>query len=121
MEDDFDLQTQVQSSIFGYFERPARSRGFVIVVTCIAIHLLMVAIIAIEVIQRSKYPFLGEKWQALAQLSRGETESILQTLGDKTDGEVRKELKLKGLKRRLVWIAKDSDTGNIAVMERAGK
>jgi len=75
------------------------------------IHTTIITLIVGIFVTSSKVGLFQNTWQVLAQGSRGETKAILENVNEQIDSEVRKMLKGDDLKKRVVGLSRDPDSG----------
>ncbi|KAK6524837.1 hypothetical protein TWF281_011735 [Arthrobotrys megalospora] len=104
-------------SVYQSLQVPVRWRGIIIVVTTLVLHLVIVLVVSIGFLCLTTMPFLGDSWQAVAQASRGETESVISNLGEMTDSDVEKSLRRRNINKQ-VGLARNLDSQTIEVVSR---
>lgn len=104
----FEQNETTKQSFYMTVLFPQSHRGLTAFLAVLATHLVLVGITTIAFIAQSRYTFLGNYWQAIAQLHSSETQDVLADSMLK-DGAVAK--KIKKLKHARVGLGVDSRRG----------
>ncbi|KAF3913569.1 hypothetical protein ABW20_dc0106097 [Dactylellina cionopaga] len=113
---EFSIPVPASYTLFESRSIPIRWRGLLGVLVLIGIHLITTIITTIVFFYKSKLPFIGETWQAVAQVSRGATAATIVELGNKGDREVRNTLRRRSGNLQYAGVARNPDTGTVEVV-----
>jgi hypothetical protein len=98
----FDHNTSATTSSVEEALAPTGRTGFTMVVTVLAVHLFMVALIVWLFATQGGNSMIGNAWSIFSQLRTGDIEKWTSTANGMTDGEVKKEMERQG--RATAWV-----------------
>jgi hypothetical protein len=101
----FDKVEAVQQTYFVLTNVAKHRAGFTVVTVTIALHLFLVGVVAALFLRQSRYSMLGNTWQAVAQVTTGDTREFVDGALTMSDGEVKYLMAQRGDDRKRVGLA----------------
>jgi len=114
----FETSTNIIQVSFRAVVFPQSVRGLITVILIIAVHFILVLMIAVRFAKCSRYTTLGDHWQAVSQVLSPEIQGLVQNSSTSTDKQVRRHLKAEGKERVWVVVEPLEETNRLAIVCR---
>lgn len=113
---DFDISAPATVVSVSTMLMPQQWIGFSVVLVILTLHTSLVILITVVYIKGTNISLLGDHWQALAQVGKGETEQVLKSMAHPSRKEARQFIKANGLNRTFVGLGESSHSDNSGVV-----
>ncbi|KAI4126852.1 MAG: hypothetical protein LQ338_003525 [Usnochroma carphineum] len=100
----FNSPNKIRTTPIILVNRPRSVRGIVAVTTVLGIHFIVMSVILHLFLSRAVLSTLGNAWQTLAQIVRGDVLKLIKTAALATDKTVEDKMKQERWKNRLVGV-----------------
>lgn len=114
----FNSPNEINTTPFISVNRPQSIRGIVAVTTVLAIHLLLMALILHRFLFKATLSTIGNAWQTLAQVMRGDALELARMAALTTDNAVEAKVKQERWKYRLVGMRRCRRTKGMKIVYR---
>ncbi|KAL8716636.1 MAG: hypothetical protein Q9225_006047 [Loekoesia sp. 1 TL-2023] len=114
----FNSPNQIQTTPFIIVNRPRSIQGLVAVTTVFGIHLLLMSMILYLFLSRSVLSTVGNAWQTLAQIMRGDALKLVQIAALATDSTVEEKVKQERWAKRLVGVRSTGRSRSVQLVDR---
>ncbi|KAL9596021.1 MAG: hypothetical protein Q9219_006072 [cf. Caloplaca sp. 3 TL-2023] len=115
----FNSPNQIQTTPLIIVNRPRSIRGLVAVTGVIGFHLLLMSVILYLFLSRSVLSTVGNAWQTVAQIMRGDALNLIGTAALATDNTVEEKLEQEGWSKRLVGVRVNDRSKGVQLVDRA--
>lgn len=114
----FNGPNEIHTTPLIIVNRPQANRGLIAVTSVIGIHILLMGVILYLFLTRSVISTVGNAWQTLAQIMRGDLLELVKVAPLATDSTVEEKVKEEGWKKRLLGVQLNSRSGTVQLVDR---
>ena len=114
----FNSPNKVQTTPFMLVSRPHSVRGIVAVTAVLAVHLTLMGVMLYLFLASSVVSTIGNAWQTLSQIMRGDALELAKVAALATDNRVEDKVKDERWKHRLVGLKLCDNSGNVKLVYR---
>ncbi|KAL8833167.1 MAG: hypothetical protein Q9170_004448 [Blastenia crenularia] len=114
----FNGPNKIQTTPFIIVNRPQAYRGLIAVTSVIGIHILLMSVILYLFLSRSVLSTVGNAWQTLAQIMRGDALELVKVAALATDSTVEETVNQERWENRLVGVRLDGGPRSVELVDR---
>ena len=108
----------ITTTSFIVVSKPESMRGIVAVTIVASVHILMIAYIIHQFLSSSSVSTIGNAWQTIAQVARGEAKELVDTARLTTDSRVEDIVMAQRWKRRFIGLKISADEKDVELIHR---
>ncbi|KAL8697513.1 MAG: hypothetical protein Q9224_002273 [Gallowayella concinna] len=114
----FNSPNEITTTPFIIISRPQSIRGITAVTVVLSIHLILMSVILHIFLSKTSLSTIGNSWQTLAQIARGDALELVNVAALSTDSAVEERVKQQRWKNRLVGLRLNKKSRKVKLVYR---